>query len=150
MGKENDNMQQITNLERLATAIHKVNSFFVEKVQKQVNSALTLRNWIIGYYIVEYEQQGEDKAEYGEQLYKKLAIKIKNAGITGLSLTSLHLCKQFYLTYPQIIQSVTEQFQLVNFQNTRTLQPVTEEIKQVQDTPTELLVNRLSFTHIVN
>ena len=48
-----------------------------------------------------------------------------------MSFTSLHLCKQFYLTYPQIIRSVTE------------------ETKQVQDTPTELLVNRLSFTHIV-
>ena len=74
-------MEQITNLELLATAIHKVNSFFVEKVQKQVNSALTLRNWIIGYYIVEYEQQGEDKAEYGERLYIKLAVRIKNVGI---------------------------------------------------------------------
>lgn len=73
-------MEQVKNLELLATAIQKVNRFFTEKVQKQVNSALTLRNWIIGYYIVEYEQQGEDKAEYGERLYKKLAGRIKNIG----------------------------------------------------------------------
>lgn len=66
-----------------------------------------------------------------------------------MSFTSLHLCKQFYLTYPQIIQSVTEQFQLNDFQTVRILQSVTEETNQVQNTPAELLVNRLSFTHIV-
>lgn len=147
--QKNDDMEQITDVERLAKAIHTVNSFFVEKVQKQVNSALTLRNWIIGYYLVEYEQEGKDKAQYGEQLYKTLAVRVRNLGIRGLSFTSLHLCKQFYLTYPQIIQSVTEQFQLIDFHNFRILQSVTEESKKVQDTPAELLVNRLSFTHIV-
>ena len=48
-------MQQINNLELLATVIKQANDFFLAKVQKQVNTALTLRNWVIGYYIVEYE-----------------------------------------------------------------------------------------------
>lgn len=30
-----------------------------------VNQSLTIRNWLIGYYIVEYEQNGKDRAEYG-------------------------------------------------------------------------------------
>ena len=147
-------MGQVKNLELLATAIEQVNSFFVDKVQKQVNSALTLRNWIIGFYIVEYEQHGEDRAEYGGRLYEKLATRIKATrikamGIKGLSLTSLHLCKQLYLTYPQIIHAVTEQFQQIDFRGIKILQSVTEESDQVKNTPPELLLNSLSFTHIV-
>lgn len=60
---------------------------------------------------MEYEQQGEDKAEYGEQLHKKLAVRIKKRRNQRLVIYFLHLCKRFYLTYPQIVQSVTEQFQ---------------------------------------
>lgn len=142
-------MEQVKNLELLANAIEQVNGFFVDKVQKQVNSALTLRNWIIGFYIVEYEQHGEDRAEYGDRLYKNLASKIKKTGIKGLSFTSLHLCKQLYLTYPQIIQAVTEQFQQIDFHGIKILQSPTEESDQVKSTPTDLLINRLSFTHIV-
>ena len=33
---------------------------------------MTLRNWAIGYYIVEYEQDGSDRAEYGSHLLKNL------------------------------------------------------------------------------
>lgn len=41
-----------------------------------VNQLMTLRNWVIGYYIVEYEQDGSDRAEYGSHLLKKFG-KIK-------------------------------------------------------------------------
>lgn len=47
------------NLEYLATNIQQTNSFFLDKVQRQVNTALTLRNLIIGYHIVEYKQSGQ-------------------------------------------------------------------------------------------
>ena len=39
---------------------------------KAINRMQTMRNWLIGYYIVEYEQHGKDRAEYGTQLLKKL------------------------------------------------------------------------------
>lgn len=39
-----------------------------------VNQLMTLRNWAIGYYIVEYEQGGNDRAEYGTNLLKILKI----------------------------------------------------------------------------
>ncbi len=50
-----ENIPSENNLEYLATNIKQTNSFFLNKVHRQVNTALTLRNWIIGYYIVEYE-----------------------------------------------------------------------------------------------
>jgi predicted nuclease of restriction endonuclease-like (RecB) superfamily len=137
------------NLEHLVGSIQQANQFFLDQVQKQVNTALTLRNWVVGYYIVEYEQNGEDRAEYGEQLYEKLAVRLKKARIRGLSFTTLHLCKQLYGAYPQILQAVTEELQLTHLQHNRILPSLTEESKQVKNTPTSMLLNRLSFTHFV-
>ena len=48
-----------------------------------VNLALTARNWLIGYYIVEFEQNGEDRAAYGEQLLKKTGVKDEYKGADG-------------------------------------------------------------------
>jgi len=38
-----------------------------------VNQSLTIRNWLFGHHIVEYEQNGEDRAQYGSELFRKLA-----------------------------------------------------------------------------
>ena len=43
-----------------------------------VNQALTIRNWCIGYYIVEYEQRGEDRAEYGSKLIQNIAVRLNS------------------------------------------------------------------------
>jgi hypothetical protein len=42
---------------------------------------MTIRNWIIGHYIVEYEQGGSDRAEYGTNLLKNLEDQISQSGI---------------------------------------------------------------------
>lgn len=149
MAKPSTLVTDINNLEHLANAIQHTNRYFLEQVQRQVNSALTKRNWIIGFYIAEYEQQGKDRAEYGEQLFKLLATRLKKAGIKGLSFTTLHLCKQFYFTYPQIVQSVTEQLQSVDFHKNKIIQSLTELSDQAIATPTGMLLNKLSFTHLV-
>ncbi len=71
--KTNNEKPVVNNIDNLTNTISQTNTFFLNKVQKQVNSAMTLRNWIIGYYIVEYEQSGKDRAEYGKQLFKAIA-----------------------------------------------------------------------------
>ena len=43
---------------------------------KAINRMQTMRNWLIGYYIVEFEQHGKDRAEYGSQLLKKLEERV--------------------------------------------------------------------------
>ncbi|ERJ59003.1 DUF1016 N-terminal domain-containing protein [Sphingobacterium paucimobilis] len=70
---------------------------------KAVNQSLTLHNWLIGLYIVEFEQNGEDRAKYGESLLAELSASIK---IKGLSITNLKLCRQFYVTYPHLLSTV--------------------------------------------
>ena len=84
-----------TNFDTLVVSIADTSHYFQQQAQKQVNVALTLRNWLIGAYLVEYEQHGQDKAEYGEKLYKNLAKKLQEQGVKGLSFTNLHLCKRF-------------------------------------------------------
>jgi enolase len=70
------------NFDSLVHTIHSVQDALQEQAAHAVNLALTARNWLIGYYIVEFEQRGEDRAEYGEQLLKKLETSINKKGMT--------------------------------------------------------------------
>jgi predicted nuclease of restriction endonuclease-like (RecB) superfamily len=82
-------------------------------------------------------------------LFEKLAEKIKTIGIKGLSFTVLHLCKQFYRAYPQIVQATPASFQLIENESNGILQAVTEEFERqkIQPTPASDLLSKLSFTH---
>ncbi len=71
-----------------------------------VNQTLTIRNWLIGYYIVEFEQKGTDRAKYGANLIVKLAKELEN--YKGIDVRSLHNFKLFYKLYPQIETYILE------------------------------------------
>ena len=58
--------------EILADSIKNINNRAGNTAKSAVNKLMTLRNWAIGYYIVEYEQAGSDRAEYGTRLLKNL------------------------------------------------------------------------------
>ena len=64
-----------------------------------VNLSLTARNWLVGYYIVEFEQHGEDRAKYGEKLINRLAERINRKGFEP---RSLRVYRRMYLVYPQL------------------------------------------------
>lgn len=66
---------------------------------KAINRFATVRNYVIGFYIVEYEQHGSDRAKYGDRLLKRLAERVNKRGINETLLTN---SRKFYLTYPQI------------------------------------------------
>jgi len=111
--KTKQNTSVINNLENLTTTIQETNSFFLNKVQKQVNTALTLRNWLIGFYIVEYEQSGKDRAEYGKQLYKVIADRLIKKGLKSIRERHLYLCKDLYKAYPQILRTPSAKSYLI-------------------------------------
>lgn len=58
--------------ELLAVSIKQINDKASSAAKSAVNQLMTLRNWAIGYYIVEYEQDGSDRAEYGSHLLEKV------------------------------------------------------------------------------
>ena len=68
---------------------------------KAVNAELVKANWEIGRYIVEYEQNGNEKAEYGSALLTNLARDLKTSFGKGFSKSNIYLCRQFYLKYPK-------------------------------------------------
>ena len=70
---------------------------------KAINRMQTMRNWLIGYYIVEYEQHGKDRAEYGTKLLKKLEERVNRKGMTT---TLFKWARKFYRLYPQMTDNL--------------------------------------------
>lgn len=60
------------NFDQLVESIYGTHSVLQENAKIAVNQNLTIRNWLVGCYIVEYEQHGEDRAEYGTKLLMNL------------------------------------------------------------------------------
>jgi predicted nuclease of restriction endonuclease-like (RecB) superfamily len=124
--------------ELLAESIKGINLKAGNIAKSAVNQLMTLRNWAIGYYIVEYEQAGSDRAEYGTELLKSLEKQIAEK---GLNETLFRVCRQFYLRYPQIHSTVSNEFELVDFGKCSTASNEFE-------TDPMTLVSKLSFSHI--
>ena len=133
-------MEKIT-FDTLVSQIDDVHNKAQYEAVKSISSNLTMRNWIIGHYIVEYEQNGADRANYGDKLIENISKKLSH--IKGMSRTSLRLFRTFYIVYPQIQQSVT-----VEFKNTKLLiqQSPTDKSLQVS---IDKLLRVCSFTHFV-
>jgi len=71
---------------------------------------LDCRNWLIGAYIHEYELQGQDRAEYGEQLIQRLADTLRKQGVSTCERPRLYACLSFYRVYPQIREAVLKEW----------------------------------------
>jgi len=76
-----------------------------ENAYKAINAELIRANWEIGRYIVEYEQEGKEKAIYGSALLSRISKDLKDKNGNGFSKSSVYLSRQFYIKYP-IFQAV--------------------------------------------
>lgn len=70
---------------------------------RSVDQILTVRSWLIGAWIIAYEQRGEDRARYGERLLESIALAIRERGVTGLSQSSLKNCRQVASVWPRLV-----------------------------------------------
>ena len=95
------------NFAALVDSIRQVHEQSAAHVNRTVNTTLTLRNWVIGAYIREYEQRGADRAKYGEALVDRVAERLGATGLNDLTARYLRLCRQFTAVYPEIWRSVT-------------------------------------------
>lgn len=84
----------------------------VTRVATVANQALVLRNWMVGAYIVEFEQNGADRAKYGARLLETLAGDLKAKGLKGLDSRTLRDCRTLSQVYPQIRGTVSPEFAL--------------------------------------
>jgi predicted nuclease of restriction endonuclease-like (RecB) superfamily len=135
------------SFERLVTVIGQAHAELAAQASRAVNASLTLRNWLIGFHIAEYEQQGTDRAQYGDMLIERLSDRLNQAGVSRTEARELRRYRQFYLIYPQIRESLTPEL-------VRRLLPQTDASNN-RESPTPKLsvaasdiLTKLSFTHI--
>lgn len=153
------------NFSLLVQSIQQTHTALQQQAVKAINRSLTLRNWLIGFYIVEFEQKGEDRAAYGEQLLQLLSERLDNR---GLSARNLRLFRQFFQTYPLIWQTVsakldgTSEFSQLLENQSQIWQTVSAEsyspenreglivqtLSEQLSVPPEKILNNLSFSHI--
>ena len=76
------------------------------KTVAAVNAAMVQTYWEIGRQIVEYEQHGNEKAEYGSGLLNQLSKDLTIRYGSGFSLSNINKMRKMYLTYP-ILQTVS-------------------------------------------
>ena len=147
----------VTTFENLAEQVKNVHNATSSVAKGAVNQLLTIRNWAIGCYIVEYEQQGCDRAKYGVRLLQNLA---DNLSIKGLDRSMLNVCRLFYLRYPQICETASHKLQMIDGSkysiNTQSLMivekkhsdEICDSLNHKFMTPPDVLLNHLSFSHI--
>ncbi len=128
-------------LGQLADRIVQVDETLRQQAAHAVNCMLTARNWFIGLYIVEFEQHGADRAQYGEQLLKTLAKRINRKGMTW---RRLYEYRTFYNVYPQL------QSEILGCWTTRELDRQISSLYYESFPSTQLGVNsrlRINFYH---
>lgn len=133
----NWNKKKEITFDELVKAVKATNEASQASALKAINRMLTMRNWLIGYYIVEFEQKGKDRAQYGDKLLKRLEVRV---GKPGLTVTTFKLSRSFYRLYPQMSNLFV------------TPVPISERIgatmsHQFISSP-ETLISKLSFSHI--
>ena len=67
-----------------------------------VNTLMTATYWEIGRRIVEHEQAGQKRAEYGEELARRLSLDLTNRFGRGFGFSQLKMMRQFYQTFPDV------------------------------------------------
>jgi len=136
---------------QLSEIIGKTHRYLQNIAVKAINQNLTIRNWLIGYYIVEFEQNGEDRAVYGEKLLKILEEKMDDK---GLNETLFYWSRKFYISYPfvgkMISATVSQIFKELPGEISATVSQKLIVRDQAPDYYTDplKLVSKLSFSHI--
>ena len=133
------------NFECLAGAIEQVHRELAEQAGRAINMSLTLRNWLIGAYIREYELHGADRAEYGERLVEKLAASLRQRGMSRCDRRELYRYVEFYTTYPRIVETVSPKFLVLADQSVGKVDTPSPQL----GLPGNELVQKLSFSHLI-
>ena len=116
----------------LASIIQTTHDAAQSSAVRAINRMQTMRNWLIGYYIVEFEQHGKDRAEYGTQLLKKLEERVNRKGV---NITLFKNSRKFYQHYPQMVENLAP-----------TISPTASDQFK---TSGKKIISSLSFSHIV-
>lgn len=93
-------MNQIAAQTPLLQAIRELVQQARQQIQRSVNSAMVQTYWHIGRLIVEDEQQGDARAEYGKQQLEQLSARLTDEFGKGFDVTNLRSMRRFYQAFP--------------------------------------------------
>ena len=152
------------NFDALVEAVRQVHEHSATAASRAVNVSLTLRNWAIGCYIVEYEQNGADRAEYGEGMMDRLAEALRRCGVPATDRQRLYAYVGFYRTYPQIGEVIpaawaarllpmsrppqTSIVRSVTGQSAAKAKKIVRSATGISRISGQMLADRLSYTHL--
>jgi predicted nuclease of restriction endonuclease-like (RecB) superfamily len=146
------------NFTALVVAIQRIHEQSAAAVSRTVNATLTVRNWFIGNYIVEYEMHGADRAKYGEHLIPTLAKELALRKISRCDRRELFRYQRFYRAYPQIAETLSpqliERLKVSSIVRSPIGQsdavagfPIMETVSPQLEIPGKKLLDSLSFSH---
>jgi predicted nuclease of restriction endonuclease-like (RecB) superfamily len=149
--------QPSLNFGQLVGVIRHVHDELTAQASRAVNVRLTLRNWMIGFHVEVYERRGVDRTEYGDKLMDILADRLTQLGVSRCDRREIYRYRQLYLTYPQIMETVTPQLQhLLGLEDltgtdssSDTSVPILVETSPHFRIDGKTLISQLSFSHFV-
>jgi len=141
-----DNLPAVFDLERLARSIQTAHEELARQASKAVNVSLTVRNWLIGHYIAEFELNGADRASYGDKLLDRLAVRLSELGVKTCEKRRLYHYLRFYNTYPEIVRSLTAQSQKLLLSGVQKKTP--PKVRSAPALSVSQLIDSLSYTHV--
>lgn len=118
------------------------------QASRAVNLSLTLRNWMIGYYIDAFELRGANRADYGDQLFASLSIELTAAGLSNCDKRQLYRYLRLFRTYPHIVGTLSPQLTGLLLSDAPS---GIEPEKVVTPSPqlgADQLVSQLSYSHL--
>lgn len=143
-------MKEIQETKRVETLFERISALIEQgrqRVATAVNIAEVYTKYVIGQYIVEDEQKGYARAEYGKQVLKSVSEKLTERYGKGWGLENLRLIRNFYLVYSSKIQnSVLE----IVGKNDKQYLPPTEIVCDADEIDNQCLSNpifTLSWSH---
>jgi predicted nuclease of restriction endonuclease-like (RecB) superfamily len=134
--------------ENLVLSIRGVDQELAAQASRAVNFSLTLRNWLIGCYIAEYELRGKDRATYGEGLLPSLAAELTRLKVSNSNRRQLYRYLRFYRTYPDIASALSPQFRSLLPKDVSPHDSKVGTASPQSSLPAETLLNRLSYSHL--
>ena len=163
--KDIEALDETLTFDSLVGRINLIQDALQAQAAHAVNLSLTARNWLVGYYIVEFEQHGKDRAKYGEKLLNRLSERINHKGFEP---RSLRVYRRLYLVYPQlgsaiglylqknssslldygniaIWQSVISKFQIADNQSDEIWRSALAKLED-WSTPADRLFHKLNYT----
>lgn len=92
-----------SGFDALVTSLATLQQQARQAAARSVDEILTVRSWLIGAWLIAYEQHGADRARYGERLIDSLAEEFRSRHVTGLSASNLRNCRQVALAWPRLV-----------------------------------------------